>query len=180
MQTSVPADIASMRKFIQMGQGKYEAPYPQPTETTPDFFDGPDMGTKGSAMEVGAAQRRNQYKGSIKESILPRKPNPIRLPPSPGTFDHPGDILTRTDEFGREIEVTKNDPLDVILGSFKDKQEKLQKGDFEKYLDKLRGKTTNNKFQPGTRKCDPFPCPEDVKPTYRPGTQFPHTGSSQY
>jgi hypothetical protein len=33
MQTSVPADIASLRKFIQMGQGKYEAPYPQPTET---------------------------------------------------------------------------------------------------------------------------------------------------
>jgi len=67
VQTSVPADIASMRKFIQMGQGKYEAPYPQPTETTPDFFDGPDMDRKGSAREVVAAQRRNQYKGSIKE-----------------------------------------------------------------------------------------------------------------
>jgi hypothetical protein len=73
MQTSVPADIASLRKFIMMGKGKYEAPYAQPTETTPDFFDGPDMDTKGSAMEVGAAQRRNQYKGSIKESILQQK-----------------------------------------------------------------------------------------------------------
>jgi hypothetical protein len=190
MQTSVPADIASMRKFIEMGKGKYEAPYPQPTDSTPNFFDGPDMDKKGSASEVVAAQRRNQYKGSIKESILPQKPKPIRLPPSPGTFDRPGDILTRTDEFGRKIEVTENDPLDVVLGSLKDKKEKLQKfeqnslelpkGDFEKYLDKMRGKTTKNKFQPGTRKCDPFPCPEDVNQTYTPGTQFPHTGSSQY
>jgi len=43
-QTLVPADIASMRKFIQMGKGKYEAPYPQPEgpvggmHTTPSHY----------------------------------------------------------------------------------------------------------------------------------------------
>ena len=30
IQTSVPADIASMRKFIQMGRGTYQPPFPQP------------------------------------------------------------------------------------------------------------------------------------------------------
>lgn len=44
IQTSVPADIASMRKFIQMGKGKYQAPYPQPEgpaggmHTTPSHY----------------------------------------------------------------------------------------------------------------------------------------------
>jgi hypothetical protein len=44
IQTSVPADIPSMRKFIQMGKGKYEAPYPQPEgpvggmHTTPSHY----------------------------------------------------------------------------------------------------------------------------------------------
>ena len=28
--TLVPADIAAMRKFIQMGRGQYQAPFPQP------------------------------------------------------------------------------------------------------------------------------------------------------
>lgn len=43
-KTLVPADIAAMRKFIQMGKGKYEAPYPQPEgplggmHTTPSHY----------------------------------------------------------------------------------------------------------------------------------------------
>lgn len=93
----------------------------------PDVHDGPDPDTTGSTSEVIASQRRNQYKGSIKESIVPQKSKPIRLPPPPGTFDHPGDILTRTDEWGQEVDVTEDDPLDVILGSWRDKKEKGQK-----------------------------------------------------
>lgn len=44
LKTLVPADIPAMRKFIQMGKGKYEAPYPQPEgpvggmHTTPSHY----------------------------------------------------------------------------------------------------------------------------------------------
>lgn len=44
VKTLVPADIAAMRKFIQMGKGNYEAPYPQPEgpvggmHTTPSHY----------------------------------------------------------------------------------------------------------------------------------------------
>ena len=31
----VPADIAAMRKFIQLGRGRYQAPFPQPPEVPP-------------------------------------------------------------------------------------------------------------------------------------------------
>jgi len=36
LKTLVPADIPAMRKFIQMGKGKYEAPFPQPGPETTD------------------------------------------------------------------------------------------------------------------------------------------------
>jgi len=114
------ATAKHMRTAVDVMRGNYKAPFPQPTEMTPDAFDGPDPDTRGSASEVVAAQRRNQYKGNIKESILPRKPKPIRLPPPPATFDHPGEILTRTDEWGRKVEVTEDDPIDVILTSLED------------------------------------------------------------
>ena len=57
---AVPADIAAMRRFIQAGRGRYNPPYPQPTDLNPDGHDGPDTDTTASSMEVAASQQRRQ------------------------------------------------------------------------------------------------------------------------
>jgi hypothetical protein len=64
--TNVPADVAAMRKVVELGTGRWQAPYPQPTDMTPDFHDGPDSDNTGSTEEIKISQTRNQYRGNLR------------------------------------------------------------------------------------------------------------------
>ena len=62
-------------------------------------------------------QKLNILQSQLDESIMPRSKSrgkPIRMPAPLGTFDHPGDILTRTDEMGRTVEVTDQDSHETV------------------------------------------------------------------
>lgn len=64
--TNVPADVAAMRKVVELGTGRWQAPYPQPTDMTPDFHDGPDSDNTGSTEEIKISQTKNQYRGNLR------------------------------------------------------------------------------------------------------------------
>jgi hypothetical protein len=61
------ANVADMRRFIEIGKGKFKAPWQQEPELTPDAFDGPDADNQGSTSEVISAQQQNQFTGNIRK-----------------------------------------------------------------------------------------------------------------
>jgi hypothetical protein len=85
------ANVADMRRFIEIGKGQFQAPWQQEPELTPDNFDGPDADNKGSSAEVVAQQQQNQFSGNIQKPFKTpsemtasffsqgRKPTNIRL-----------------------------------------------------------------------------------------------------
>ena len=91
--TNVPADIAAMRKVVQMGQtdsvgrSKYKPPFPQPQNFSPDFHDGPDPGTRADSGEVQDNQQRNQFTGNLNsghDEWIPHPGNPkVKIRPYP-------------------------------------------------------------------------------------------------
>jgi hypothetical protein len=69
-------------------------------------------------------EKLNILQTQVNESIVSRKPKPIRMPSPMGTFDHAGDVLTRMDEFGREVIVTEKDDPSVIEKAKEDYENK--------------------------------------------------------
>ena len=58
--------VSAYRKMIQIAKGKYQVPWQEePTDASPDVFDGVDPDTTGSTKEVVASQQQNQYIGRI-------------------------------------------------------------------------------------------------------------------